>query len=97
VKSAFEQCVDRKADRFIVYDDGGVFVQSKDSIQPEPIAADATVYLAATAGLTFGGEPQKVNELVPEKMRSDWRLGVQRENGYSVWTPYFQRLPSFTE
>lgn len=95
MKSAFEQCIDRKAARFIVTDDGAVHLEQEVNAGLERISADASAYLVATAGMSLGDIHKGGNDLVPAHLRSDWRLGVQRENGYSVWTPYCQRLPSF--
>lgn len=97
MKTAFEQCIERKAVRFIVSDDGAVHLQQEVNAPLEAISADSDAYLKAVSGVSFGDRPENVNALVPAQLRVDWRLGVQRENGYSVWTPYYQRLPSFAE
>ncbi|ALN21793.1 hypothetical protein [Ectopseudomonas mendocina] len=100
MKSAFEQCVERKATRFIVSDDGAVYLELRTNPQMpgaevplEKIEADASPYLSTAAGLAHMGIV-KANDLVPIQLRADWRLSVQREKSYSVWTVYSQKLPA---
>lgn len=100
MKSAFEQCIERNAVRFIVTDAGAVYLELQVNAQVpgaevpvEKIDADASPYLAIAAGLPSMGI-EKANELVPAELKADWRLSVQRENGYSVWTVYSQKLPT---
>lgn len=96
--SILEQCLDRKMSRFVVLDDGRVFLQRPVRHQvdfdtgTEWIEVDASAYLAAVVGMRQG-ERKMVDEFVPETLRMDWRLGVQREVGLSVWTLYRQRIP----
>lgn len=96
--SILEQCLARKMSRFVVQDDGRVFLQRLVRHQVETdtgtewIEVEASAYLAAVEGMR-PGEMKMVDDLVPEPLRMDWRLGVQREAEWSVWTPYPQRLP----
>lgn len=96
MKSALEQCIERKADRFVVRDSGEVFLEHRVNGGLEQIDADAACYLAAVAQLAYL-EPTMVDNLVSAHLQIHWRLSVQREDGYSVWTPYSQKLPTLAD
>jgi len=95
MKSALEHCIDAKADRFLVQDDGVVFLQTYGGATVELVGTDATPYLKVAKNMRTG-DRKKTNELVPIGLRSDWTLSVQRQDGYTVWTVYSQILPSFS-
>ncbi|WP_116827125.1 MULTISPECIES: hypothetical protein [Pseudomonas syringae group] len=95
MKSALERCIDAKADRFLVQDDGVVFLQTYGGATIELVGTDATPYLKVAKNMRTG-DRKKTNELVPIGLRSDWKLSVQRQDGYTVWTVYSQILPGFS-
>ncbi|WP_439125909.1 MAG: hypothetical protein ACNJA3_28795 (plasmid) [Pseudomonas rhizophila] len=95
MKSALEHCIDAKAGRFIVMDGGIVFVQPLSGGELEQVDADAWPYLHATKDMCTASR-KKTNDLVPPAMRADWKLSVQRQDGYTVWTVYSQKLPSIS-
>jgi hypothetical protein len=95
MKSALEHCIDEKADRFLVQDDGVVYLQTYGGATVELVGTDASLYLQVAKTLPACGDRKMVNDLVPVGLRADWKLGVQRQDGYTVWTVYSQKLPSF--
>ncbi|HBO2935358.1 TPA: hypothetical protein L4R50_000354 [Pseudomonas aeruginosa] len=103
MNSAVEQSIANNAGRFIVSDSGCVYLELRVNpmtpgaeVPLEKVNADATPYLAVAAELPFMGI-KEATELVPLGLRDDWRLSVQQERGYSVWTLYSQKLPSFCD
>lgn len=96
MKSALEHCIEQKADRFLVQDDGVVYLQTYGGATAELIDTDASPYLQVAKTMRKCGDRKMVNDLVPVSLRADWKLGVQRQDGYSVWTVYSQKLPSFS-
>ncbi|MCF5371978.1 hypothetical protein [Pseudomonas syringae] len=96
LKSALEQCIEEKADRFLAYDDGTVYLQTYGGRTVELAGTDASPYLEIAKGMSACGDRRMANELVPKVLRADWKLSVQRQDGYSVWTVYSQRLPSLS-
>lgn len=95
MKSALELCIDARAGRFIVMDGGVVYIQPPLGGELEQVDADASPYLQATKNMRLMGR-KSTNDLIPLEMRADWKLSVQREDGYTVWTVYSQKLPSFS-
>lgn len=95
MKSALELCIDAKAGRFIVMDGGVVYIQPLSGGELEQVDADASPYLQATKNMRLMSR-KSTNDLVPLEMGADWKLSVQREDGYTVWTVYSQKLPSFS-
>lgn len=95
MKSALEHCIDQKADRFLVQDDGAVYLQAYGGATVELVGTDASPYLHATKNMRTG-DRKKINDLVPGVLRADWKLSVQRQDGYTVWTVYSQKLPSLS-
>lgn len=93
MKTALERCIDEKADRFIVQDDGVVFLQTYGGENVELIGIDASPYVQVAKPMRFGSQ-KKANDLVPIVLRADWKLSVQRQDGYAVWTVYSQTLPA---
>lgn len=96
MKSALELCIEAKAIRFLVQDDGVVFIQPLLGGPREQADADASPYLQFAKKVPAYGDRKKANELVPVELRADWKLSVQREHGYTVWTVYSQKLPSIS-
>lgn len=92
--TALELCIRRKASRFFVGDDGVIHMEQAGKSGIERVEADADPYLKVAVGMSFGDRPRMVDHLIPEKLRSNWRLSVHRERDYTVWTPYLQQLPS---
>lgn len=92
--TALELCIQRKASRFFVGDDGVIHMEQAGKSGIERVDADAAPYLKVAVGMTFGDRPRMVDHLIPAKLRLKWRLSVHRERDYSVWTPYLQQLPS---
>ena len=97
MKSALEHCIETKADRFLVYDDGVVFLQTYGGSTLELVGTDASPYLEVAKTMLACGDRKKANDLVPAELRSDWKLSVQRQDGYTVWTVYSQQLPTLVE
>ncbi|NVL49941.1 hypothetical protein F2S72_09330 [Pseudomonas syringae pv. actinidiae] len=95
MKSALELCIEAKADRFIVQDDGVVYIQPRLGGALVQVNVEASPYLQSSNAL-ITGDRKKANELVPPALRADWKLSVQRQDGYTVWTVYKQELPSFS-
>ncbi len=93
MKSALEHCIEAKADRFLVMDNGTVYLQTWGKGTVELIGSDASAYLQVAKNMD-SGERKKANELVPLDLRSDWKISVQRQDGYAVWTVYSQKLPT---
>lgn len=95
MKSALELCIEAKADRFIVRDDGVVYIQPPVGGALVQVDADASPYLQATKNMSTG-DRKKANDLVPMSLRVDWKISVQRQDGYTVWTVYSQKPLSFS-
>lgn len=95
MKSALELCIEANAGRFIVQDEGVVFIQPAQGGPLEQIDTSASPYLLASKNMRTGNR-KMANDLVPIGLRADWKLSVQRQDGYTVWTVYSQKLPSFS-
>ena len=91
--TAFEQCIRAKAARFLVRDDATVLLEPQINGPLQVIEADASLYLVEVAS-TGRYERRMVDSLVPEAFRGAWRLGMQKQDGYTVFTPYNQTLPN---
>lgn len=95
MKSVLEHCIEKNADRFLVQDNGVVFLQTYGGATVELVGIDASPYLQVSKTMPAGGR-KAANDLVPIGLRSDWKLSVQRQDGYTVWTVYNQTLPTLT-
>lgn len=95
MKSALELCIEANSDRFIVQDDGVVYIQPASGGALVKVDADASPYLQANKNMSTG-DRKKASDLVPKVLRVDWKLSVQRQDGYTVWTVYSQKLPSLS-
>ncbi|WP_162893406.1 hypothetical protein [Pseudomonas savastanoi] len=95
MKSALELCIDAKAGRFIVMDGGIVYIQPLSGGDLEQVDADASPYLQNSKNM-ITGDRKTANDLVPIALCVDWKLSVQRQDGYTVWTVYSQKLPSLS-
>lgn len=87
-----QHCIDIKSSRFIVQDDGLVFIEAYVDGPLVPFDIDASIFLKIASGI----EPytrKVVDDLIPDDQRNNWRLLVQREDNFSIWSIY-SRSPS---
>lgn len=94
--TALEHCINRQVLRFIVSDDGAVFMEETINAGYERVTTDAAPYLELAVGMSYGDRPRMADHLVPAQLKTKWRLGVHRERDYSVWTAYSQQFPALT-
>lgn len=95
-ENIIEVCARQRGARFLVFDDGRLYIEPARNAPLQLFDGDAVQYLTETAGASFG-DRRMVNHLMPDTLCTDFSLGFQKERGYAVFTLYSTRPPSLND